>query len=308
MQAPYVFISHSSQDETQTAYLVEHLGQAGLRLWVDASAIPDGSTWLNEIERGLRGCAAVVVVMTANARASEWVQAETLLAHELRLPIFIARFDDTPLPLHLITRQATDFRRRRESAAARLTAAVRAALQAEAPPVSTPGQSPDPNRHNFFRFLEQLPGGAVNSRVGRELFAWAKAHADTITFSGRSVPAFHAHVEIGMGGVVGCSLRAYPKQPALEIPLQYFREFPPYDDRAERVQVLESLNRLLLPAPPLEAARADGRPALPLHTLAQPETLAQATALLEALFSRLRSGRQSSPRPSTAEGRDDAHG
>jgi len=291
MEQPYLFISHSTKDHRQTEYIVGKLSEAGYRCWVDIESIPDGSTWLNEIEKGVNGCAGMVVVYTANARTSEWVQAETLMARDLNKPLFIARFDDTPLALHLMTRQAGDFSKRRAPALKKLLASLKSMVLDPPPVADTPKNSPDPNRHNFFKYLEQLPGGTENSRTAREVFQWAKANADNITFSGRTNPAFHAHVEIGLGGVVVFSMRAFPKQPAVEIPLQYFTEFPPFDLPERRLQALKAINAMLPAEQQLDESRADRKPNIPLSVLAQAQHMESFKAMIGDIFKELRRGR-----------------
>lgn len=293
MQSPYLFISHSTRDTDETNYLAERLEKAGYRCWVDVTSIPDGSTWARVIQSGVEACAAFIVVMTANGRASEWVERETLLALDLRKPVFIARFDETPLPIHLISRQASDFRKRRETAMTKLLGSIEAALAAPPAPPPTSVQvariSPDPNEHNFFKYVEQLPNGEENARIARALYRWAVTHADNITFSGRASPAFHAHLYIGFGGVLACSVRAYPKQPVIEIPLQYFTEFPPYDNADVRLAALAQMNALLPADEQLDPSRADRRPTLPLvPTLSDPAAYEQMEQLLTTLFNQLR--------------------
>src|SRR5699024_600203 len=127
--------------------LVARLVDAGLVPWIDVDSIPDGSTWPREIEKAVERCAVMVVVMSKPARESEWVERETLKALDLRKPVFIALIDDTPLPLHLLNRQYTDFRNQPDAAFARLISALRAALRTTTPPAPPPPA--DPNEHNF---------------------------------------------------------------------------------------------------------------------------------------------------------------
>lgn len=286
MDSPYLFISHSSKDPRPTEYLAEGLRAAGHRCWVDVAEIPDGSTWVREIEQGVRGCAALIVVMTERSRASEWVERETVLALELKKPVFVARFDDAPLPIHLITRQASDFRKRKAPSLRKLLAALDAALGAPLTPAPRP--APDPIKHAFFKYLEQFENGPENARIARDLFVWARTEADNLTFSGRSQPAFHAHVYVGLGGVVVFSLRAYPRQPAIEVPLQYFMEFPPYDGREARLKVLADLNALLPASEALQPDRADRKPGIPLAALRDPAQLAALKSTLGRLITTLR--------------------
>lgn len=275
MTQPAIFMSHSSNDREFTHGLAERLREAGFRCWVDVNDIPDGSTWMREIEKAVRECGAMIVVMSKDARESEWVERETLLAMDLRKPLFIVRIDDAPLPLHLINRQFSDFRTRPEAALKKLVNALKKApINAPLPepkPSEQAKHSPEPNRLNFFKYVEQLPDGATNARIARALFDWGKANSDSITFSGRSEPAFHANLWVGPGGVTVFSVRAYPKQPAVEVPLQFLMSFPPYDERDERMRLLHELNSYV--SEPFDDSRADRRPNIPLLALATDDRL-----------------------------------
>jgi hypothetical protein len=274
-QPPYIFISHSSQDGEFTDFLASRLEDAGFTTWVDLDSIPDGSTWPREIQKAVEGCGAMVVVMSKSGRDSEWVERETLLAMQLRKPLFIALIDDVTLPLHLINRQFSDFRKRRDAALTRLVTALRKTSLTEPLPQPKPAEqaklSPDPNPHNIFAFIEQLPDGPTCARIARDLFAWARSTADAVTFSGRTNPAFHAHVWVGPGGLSIFSVRAYPKQPAVEVPLQYLKDFPPYNAMPERLAVLAAFNRLMPAADRFADEKADKRPNLPLATVLAPD-------------------------------------
>ena len=269
MTQPYIFMSHSSHDRDFTTGLAERLQEADLRCWVDVDDIPDGSTWIREIQKAVEGCGALLVVMSKDGRESEWVERETLLAMELRKPLFIARIDDTPLPLHLINRQFSDFRTRPEAAIKKLIAALKRTPLTEPLPAPKPTEqkklSPAPNRLNFFKYVEQLPDGAENARIARALYDWAEPEFDHVIFTGRKEPAFQANLSVGPGGVTVFSVRAYAKQPAVEVALQFLMNFPPYDDRDQRLRLLRRLDPFV--AAPFADDRADRRPNVPLTAL-----------------------------------------
>ncbi len=290
MTQPYIFMSHSSKDRDFTAQLAERLNGAGFRCWVDVNDIPDGSTWMREIQTAVEGCGAMLVVISKDGRDSEWVERETLLAMELRKPLFIARIDDTPLPLHLINRQFSDFRSRPETAIKKLVTALQKTPLTEPLPEPKPSEqkklSPEPNRLNFFKYVEQLPDGAENARIARALFDWARVNTDSISFTGRSEPACHANLWVGPGGVSVMSIRAYPKQPAVEVPFQYLSSFPPYDDQSERLRLLHLLNPFV--ATPFADDRADRRPNIPLTALSEERALQSFIALIAGIVQTLR--------------------
>jgi hypothetical protein len=100
-KSTYVFLSYSRQDKKQARALADALKQRGLNAWLDERSIPGGAKWFMEIDRGIRGARAVIVLISASSRGSEWVTYEYALATGARIPV-IAVVDpdgDTPQPL-----------------------------------------------------------------------------------------------------------------------------------------------------------------------------------------------------------------
>lgn len=279
-----IFISHSSKDRKFALRLSEDLRSLGYNTWVDVESIPDGSSWAREIEQAVTKCDVMITIMSKNGRESEWVERETLLALDLRKPVMVVRIDDTPLPMHLINRQFTDFRKKYEPAINRLVNALGKVSTQSKSPSTEPSRTLDSK--SFFKYMEQLTHGAENARAARDLFNWAKDNADSVTFSGRSEPAFHAHVWVGAGGVVVFSVRTFSRQPAVEIPLQYLLPFPPFDKLEKRLEVLRQLNELL--ATPLDESRADRRPTIPLISLANESAMNKFKDILRSIIDNLR--------------------
>jgi hypothetical protein len=291
---PYIFISHSRQDREFTEFLAARLREAGFNIWVDMDSIPEGSTWPREIQKGVEECGAMVVVMSAEGRESEWVERETLLAMKLRKPVFVALIDDTPLPIHLINRQHTDFRKHPEQAAKRLIKALQATSLTEPLPPPKPREEArlalTPNEHNFFKYVEQLPNGKQNAEVARDLHRWAKAQVDEITFRGRVTPNFRAQVMVEGNLVTVFAVWAYSRQPAAEVPFFYLRRVPPYDERQLRLSTLDALNRLLPPGELFADEKADLRPSLSLvPILSTPQAREQFKAIISEIVENLRS-------------------
>jgi hypothetical protein len=291
---PYIFISHSTQDDAFTAMLDQWLRAAGFKTWVDIENIPEGSTWPREIQKAVEECGAMVVVMSKHGRESEWVERETLLAMDLRKPLFIALIEDMPLPIHLINRQWTDFRKRPEQAAKRLIAALNKTSLTE-PEAKKPREaaklSPEPNPLNFFKYLEQLPDGEQNAAIARRLHQIASSCGDSVQFSGWATPCFHARVKLKQGEVSVFSVWAYSRQPGVEVPLQYLQNHPPYDERQLRLSTLDALNRLLPNGERFADEKADLRPTLSLtHAFAAPPALDSFTQLVNEIADNLRGG------------------
>lgn len=292
--APYIFISHSSRDKDFSYWLDSTLRQAGFQTWFDVDSIPEGSTWAREIEHGVEGCGALVVVMSENARESEWVERETLLAMSLRKPVFIALIEETRLPIYLINRQHTDFRTRRETAAKRLISALKKiSLTEPLPeprrPIEAAKLAPEPNETNFFKYLRQLPEGDKAAEIAQDLYRWGKGITDSIAFSGWGTPVFHARVTLPTGDLTVFSVWAYSRQPAVEVTFQYLQSVPPYDERQLRLSTLDALNRLMPDGEKFPDDRADRRPNLPLvKALGKPEALGNFQQIIQEIVANLR--------------------
>jgi hypothetical protein len=71
-----VFISHSSKDKPVVRELAERLRKDGLRVWLDDWEIRPGDMIGLKIEEGLEQSRTLVLAMSANAFASEWVTLE----------------------------------------------------------------------------------------------------------------------------------------------------------------------------------------------------------------------------------------
>lgn len=283
----YIFLSHSHQDRPFTLELARALEIVGLEVWLDVDDIPDGSTWPREIEKGIRGCAAMIVVMSKAGRESEWVERETLLAMDLKKPLFIALIDDTPLPLQLINRQFTDFRTDHAHGTQELIHALRTLPLAQMPQDPIPALSPQPDEDNFFGYLEQLPGGEQNALIAGDLYRWALGAADKVEFAGKKRPGFHVRV----GDTLMLSVWAYPQQPSVQINFAYLRDLPPYDDPQRRLDLLRDLNALLPDDAHLPTRDADKQPTLGLaETFTDAERLEAFKILMERVFAAIRGG------------------
>ncbi len=83
----HVFISYSRQDNAYARKLADHLLSLGFDVWIDDS-IDYGDDWWRAINRAIKACSALVVVMTPDSDQSRWVQREITLADELGIPTF----------------------------------------------------------------------------------------------------------------------------------------------------------------------------------------------------------------------------
>ena len=71
-----VFLSHSSKDKPAVRELAGRLKQDGLRVWFDEWVIQAGDLISLKIEQGLEQSRTLILVLSYNAFASEWVTLE----------------------------------------------------------------------------------------------------------------------------------------------------------------------------------------------------------------------------------------
>ena len=84
----HVFISYSKEDIEFMRYLKLRLEEEGALVWVDEAQIMPSSRWWTTIEKNIDACSAFVVIMSPNAKDSDWVEREILRAEHMKKPIF----------------------------------------------------------------------------------------------------------------------------------------------------------------------------------------------------------------------------
>ena len=71
-----VFLSHNSKDKPQVRRLAQRLRDAGLRVWFDEWIIQPGDDIYLTIEHGLDASRTLILCLSPNALASDWVGLE----------------------------------------------------------------------------------------------------------------------------------------------------------------------------------------------------------------------------------------
>ena len=131
-----VFISHAQQDSDFAHRLAADLRNTGLKVWI-ATDIQPGENWVEAINRGLNESGVFLAIMSPNAVASRWVQAEVTAAIELErkgnLRFIPVDFAPAPLPLRWQMYQAISFRRDYEAGLSTLVSHL-SGLEALVPP------------------------------------------------------------------------------------------------------------------------------------------------------------------------------
>lgn len=266
---PYIFISHSSEDNTFTLFLAESLRSAKINVWVDLDSIKQRHRWLRSIENAITNCTAVIVVMSTDGRESEWVERETLLALDLKKPIYVALLEEIQLPLHLINLQYTNFSIRKEDTVTKFIKILKKDIL-EIEMFSSSGKTSVAEEHELFSRIEDSPNGTNNTRLARSLYHWARSQVQYVEFSGDNILAFNARLWFNGEKVTIMSVKAYANQPSVEIPFIYLKKHTPLEKFETRVSILKELNQLMPHDKQFADSKADLRPTIPLQILSDP--------------------------------------
>jgi hypothetical protein len=109
-----IFLSYSRHDTKIMQAVKLRFEDAGLRVWIDQTGIRRGTAnWRRAIEAAIRASLCLVVVMSPDARKSDWVNEEIDFAAALRRPIFMILTrgsDDENLMFGYSRHQWTDIR------------------------------------------------------------------------------------------------------------------------------------------------------------------------------------------------------
>ncbi|MDZ4771318.1 MAG: TIR domain-containing protein, partial [Chloroflexota bacterium] len=97
----HAFISYSRKDTPFVERLEAELMRRGVTVWRDATSIPGGDDWYQNIITGLAEAYAIVCVVTAHADESKWVRREQLRGDEDNIPLIAVQPAPYRNPVHL---------------------------------------------------------------------------------------------------------------------------------------------------------------------------------------------------------------
>lgn len=110
---PFVFLSYCRRNAVKMRRLRADLIAAGFNVWTDESLQPGTPSWLYAIDSAIRSAMCVLVLLTPDARKSEWVDKELATAKIHRkeiIPLLAQGNEQTALPLLLSSTQYLDIR------------------------------------------------------------------------------------------------------------------------------------------------------------------------------------------------------
>jgi hypothetical protein len=107
-----VFISHSHNDADFAELLKLQLEKNGINGWMDNEKLKIGQDWRQEIDEGITKSIALIVIMSPEAKNSEYVTYEWAYGWGKSIPIFPIMLIQTPLHPRLESLQYLDFTNR----------------------------------------------------------------------------------------------------------------------------------------------------------------------------------------------------
>lgn len=85
----HIFLSYSHKDTAIMQQLKEDLEASGLKIWVDETGLEPGlRSWKRTIQNAIDSLVCVLVILSPDAKESEWVEAELDYAETQEKPIF----------------------------------------------------------------------------------------------------------------------------------------------------------------------------------------------------------------------------
>lgn len=112
-QRPRVFISYSRVDSEFAYRLRADLEASGFPTWMDPNLGSEGGqNWVRMIQEAIEGCQAMVVIVSPDSAASEWVQIEYSYIRKqpgkLLVPVHVRTTE--PFPIDLGNKERIEFR------------------------------------------------------------------------------------------------------------------------------------------------------------------------------------------------------
>jgi hypothetical protein len=106
------FISHCNQDGDFAELLKLRIEKEGYTSWIDIDRLSVGIDWRQEIDNGIKDSSALIVIMTPEARKSEYVTYEWAFAWGMGVKVIPIMLKQTQMHPRLETLQHLDFTNR----------------------------------------------------------------------------------------------------------------------------------------------------------------------------------------------------
>ena len=98
----HIFVSYKHEDSDFAEVLINRVGKAGFNTWVDHDQLHIGADWRNEIDQAIKNSFALIVIMSPEAKASEYVTYEWAFAWGAGVQVLPILYKVTSLHPHLV--------------------------------------------------------------------------------------------------------------------------------------------------------------------------------------------------------------
>lgn len=136
-----VFVSYSRTDSDIMKRVCKHLRRLQLTLWTDENLVPGTQSWSKTIGTALEGSKCLIVLLSPDAKSSDWVDREINYAHSnVQIPIFpiLVRGDKkNSIPFMLAHTQYVDIRTQFEEPLTKLSNAIKQAISPDEDKIAT---------------------------------------------------------------------------------------------------------------------------------------------------------------------------
>lgn len=105
----HVFLSYCRDDSDFAELTKLKLEKENTPIWMDNDRLAPGTDWRQDIDESIRQSIAMIVVMSPEARESEYVTYEWAFAWGVNIPVIPLMLRQTPLHPRLATLQFIDF-------------------------------------------------------------------------------------------------------------------------------------------------------------------------------------------------------
>jgi hypothetical protein len=106
----HIFMSYSRREYHFTESLTLYLQRAGIDIWFDNQQIKPGEDWHADIQAGLEGSNALILVASKASLASPYVREECIHALKAHKPVYVVVFETIKIPPALKGAAVIDFR------------------------------------------------------------------------------------------------------------------------------------------------------------------------------------------------------
>jgi len=108
----HIFVSYNQDDSDFVEILRNKLVQEGFKVWIDTDGLRGGEEWRKSIDQAIKEAFALIVVITPEAKASEYVTYEWAFAAGAEIKVIPLLLKRTSLHPRLESLQYLDFTHR----------------------------------------------------------------------------------------------------------------------------------------------------------------------------------------------------